>query len=86
MTEAGLHKKWSFPLGISSVSAVYGGFGHIYQRNPYWEKVHFLHSATIHSFLQSKYSYEFSQNLYEKELYEEEIPAQVFSCAYCEIL
>ena len=50
------------------------------------KKLHFLRSATIHSFLQSKYSYEFSQNLYEKELYEEEIPAQVFSCAYCEIL
>ena len=34
-----LHKKWSFPLRISSVnvtkSAVFCGFGHIYLRNPY---------------------------------------------------
>ena len=33
-----LHKKWSFPLRISSVnvtrSAGNGGFGHIYWRNP----------------------------------------------------
>ena len=32
------HKKWSFPLRISSVnmtkSAVFCGFGHIYWRNP----------------------------------------------------
>ena len=26
-----LHKKWSFPLRISSVN---GGFGHLYWRNP----------------------------------------------------
>ena len=33
-----LHKKWSFPLGISSVNvtkfAVSCGFAHIYGRNP----------------------------------------------------
>ena len=36
-----LHKKWSFPLRISSgnvtKSAVSSGFGHIYYRNPYWK-------------------------------------------------
>ena len=33
-----LHKKWNFPLKISSInvikSAVFCGFGHIYLRNP----------------------------------------------------
>ena len=37
-SEAALHKKWSFPLRMSSVnvtkSAVSCGFGHIYWRNP----------------------------------------------------
>ena len=36
-----LHKKWSFPLRISSInvtqSAVSCGFGHIYWRNPQWK-------------------------------------------------
>ena len=36
-----LHKKWSFPLTISSVnvtkSTVSCGFGHIYWRNPQWK-------------------------------------------------
>ena len=36
-----LHKKWSFPLRISSVhvtkSAVSCGFGHIYWKSPQWE-------------------------------------------------
>ena len=44
-----LHKKWNFPLRISSInmtkSAENCGFGHIYWRNPYW-KLHFLCSAS----------------------------------------
>ena len=36
-----LHKKWSFPLRISSVNVTKSvgncGFGHIYWRNPWWE-------------------------------------------------
>ena len=38
-----LHKKWSFPLGISSVNVttVSCGFGHIYWRNP-WRKTSFF--------------------------------------------
>ena len=38
LSKVWLHKKWSFPLRISSVnvteSAVFLGFGHIYWRNP----------------------------------------------------
>ena len=41
-----LHKKWSFPLGISSVnvtkSAVSCWFGHIYWRNPWWKTSFFV--------------------------------------------
>ena len=41
-----LHKKWSFPLRISSVnvtkSAGNCGFGHIYWRNPYWKTSFFV--------------------------------------------
>ena len=41
-----LHKKWSFPLRISLVnvtkSAVSGGFGHIYWRNPWWKTSFFV--------------------------------------------
>ena len=44
-----LHKKWSFPLRISSVnvtkSAVFCGFGHIYWRNPNWKTSFFLCSV-----------------------------------------
>ena len=38
VTSIALHKKWNFPLKISSVnvtkSAAFCGFGHIYGRNP----------------------------------------------------
>ena len=41
-----LHKKWSFPLRISSVnatkSAVCCGFGRIYWRNPQWKTSFFV--------------------------------------------
>ena len=41
-----LHKKWSFPLRISSVnvikSAVSWGFGHIYWINPRWKTSFFV--------------------------------------------
>ena len=41
-----LHKKWSFPLRISSVnvtkSAVFYGFGHIYWWNPKWKISYFV--------------------------------------------
>ena len=41
-----LHKKWSFPLRISSVivtkSARSCGFGHIYWRNPWWKTSFFV--------------------------------------------
>ena len=41
-----MYKKWSFPLGISSLNVTKStgncGFGHIYWRNPYNRKVHFL--------------------------------------------
>ena len=41
-----LHKKWRFPLKISSVnvakSAVSCGFGHIYWRNLYWKTSFFV--------------------------------------------
>ena len=44
-----LHKKWSFPLRISSVNMTKStgdcGFGHIYWRNPSW-KLHFLCSVS----------------------------------------
>ena len=43
-----LHKKWSFPLKISSVNVTKSvencGFGHIYWRNPLW-KLQFLWSG-----------------------------------------
>ena len=46
MAGKSLHKKWSFPLKISSVnvtkSAVFCGFGHIYWRKPGNGKLHFL--------------------------------------------
>ena len=42
-----LHKKWSFPLKISSVnltkSAVSCGFGNIYWRNPEWKTSFFVY-------------------------------------------
>ena len=41
-----LHKKWSFPLRISSVnvtkSTITCGFGHIYWRNPTWKTSFFV--------------------------------------------
>ena len=41
-----LHKRWSFPLKISSVnvtrSAVSDGYGHIYWRNPWWKTSFFV--------------------------------------------
>ena len=41
-----LHKKWSFPLRISSLnvtkSAVSSGFSHIYRRNPLWKTSFFV--------------------------------------------
>ena len=41
-----LHKKWSFPLNISSVnvtkSAVFRGFVHIYWRSPSWKTSFFV--------------------------------------------
>ena len=41
-----LHKKWSFPLSISSVnvtkSAVFCGFGYIYWKNPLWKTSFFV--------------------------------------------
>ena len=44
--ETPLHKKWSFPLRISSVnvtkSAANCGFGHIYWRNPQWKTSFFV--------------------------------------------
>ena len=50
INETTLHKKWSFPLGISSVnatkSAVYCGFGHIYWRNAQ-RKTSFLCSVSV---------------------------------------
>ena len=45
-TEHPLHKKWSFPLRISSVnvtkSAGNCAFGHVYWRNPYWKTSFFV--------------------------------------------
>ena len=47
-----LHKKWSFPLSISSVnvtkSAVFYGFGHIYWRNPYWKNSFFVQCLRVY--------------------------------------
>ena len=44
-----LHKKWSFPIRISSVnvtkSAGSCGFGHIHWRNPYWKTFIFFKSS-----------------------------------------
>ena len=41
-----LHKKWSFPLGISSINVTKStgnfGFGHIYCRNPSWKTSFFV--------------------------------------------
>ena len=46
-----LHKKWSFPLRISSVnltkSAVSCGFGHIYWRNPSWKTSFFVQCLVL---------------------------------------
>ena len=38
-----LHKKWSFPLRISSINVAKSGFGHIYWRNAYWKNSFFVH-------------------------------------------
>ena len=44
--ERALHKKWSFPLKVSSVNVtkniVSGGFGHIYWRNLWWKTSFFV--------------------------------------------
>ena len=37
-----LHKKWSFPLRISSVNVTKSGFGHIYRSNPWWKTSFFV--------------------------------------------
>ena len=39
-----LHKKWSFPLRISSVNVTVAscGFSHIYWKNPYWKTSFFV--------------------------------------------
>ena len=41
-----LHKKWSFPLRISSINLIQSagncGFGHIYWRNPRWKTSFFV--------------------------------------------
>ena len=46
-TRKTLHKKWSFPLRISSVNVTkFAGncrFGRIYWRNPWWETSFFVH-------------------------------------------
>ena len=46
-----LHKKWSFPLRVSSVnvikSAVSCEFGHIYWRNPKWKTSFFVQWKTF---------------------------------------
>ena len=46
LSEAQLHKKWSFPLRIFSVnmtkSTVSCGFGHIYWRNSWWKTSFFV--------------------------------------------
>ena len=63
-----LHKKWSFPLMISSVnvtkSAVSWGFGHIYGRNPQWKASFFLQckERTFNKLLQ--HFWLFSTNLW----------------------
>ena len=49
IAERTLHKKWSFPLRISSVNVTKFGFGHIYWRNPWW-KTSFLWSGITYSF------------------------------------
>ena len=50
-----LHKKWSFPLGISSVnvikSAVSCWFGYISWRNPEWKTSFFVQCIYLISFL-----------------------------------
>ena len=46
-----LHKKWSFPLRISSInvtkSVVSCGFRHIYWRNPKWKTSFFVHDRDL---------------------------------------
>ena len=48
-SQPSLHKKWSFPLRISSVnmtkSAVYCEYGHIYWRNPKWKASFFVQDS-----------------------------------------
>ena len=65
-----LHKKWTFPLRISSVnvtkSAVSCGFGHICWRNPWWKTSFFV---------QSKYLHCFSQKQKTKHKYMEQYPS-----------
>ena len=49
-----LHKKWSFPLRISSVNvtkfAVSCGSGHIYCRNPSWKTLFFMQCEIIETY------------------------------------
>ena len=45
-----LHKKWSFPLKISSANMT--KFGHIYWRNPYWKTSFFVQLFSQQSVMQ----------------------------------
>ena len=53
-----LHKKWSFPLRISTVnvtkSAVSCGFGHIHWRNPSWKTSFFGNSRRLNAIFCAK--------------------------------
>ena len=42
ITQRTLHKKWSFPLRISSVNVTKFGFGHIYWKYPWWKTSFFV--------------------------------------------
>ena len=71
-----LHKKWSFPLRISSVnvakSAGNYGFGHIYWRNSQWKSLFFVQCR--------QYYVIFSIYLHLKEAYSEHCQASKMVC------
>ena len=64
-----LHKKWSFPLRISSVIATKSvrncGFGHIYWKNPWWKTSFFVQ----HPFQKKLYIFSISFFIYFETVY-----------------
>ena len=67
-----LHKKWSFPLRISSANVTKSAgnclFGHIYRKNLWWKFSFFVHRGVL-----------------SVQLYYKRVPSRLFLCEFCEI-